>query len=137
MVVTYAGQAKDLEVIGADFRYVVLFQNDIEVTPNTVYGDLTLADFGGYAPQLITWGAVRKDECRSEMLAVPMVFTATGTPLPQTIYGYAIIDSISGPLPGTTVLRAHRFECPKTLKHAGDSVVVQPGEVATGCCGCQ
>lgn len=100
----------------ATANVIILYQNNVAVSPNTVMADLTEATFQGYAaipgasgPQLTVldpstgqWVIVIKAP------AGGYIFVCTGlSNVPQTIYGYALVDHTK-----TTLLGVQPFPAP-------------------------
>jgi len=107
---------------------VILFKDPITPTPATVVGDLTPADFDGYAPlaKAASGPVVTTDpDTGDKLIRIPDPaggwnwVTSGVTNLPQTIYGYALTDNTGADLYGI-----HVFDTPITLTAAGQGVVI-------------
>jgi len=112
---------------GGPFDAVTLmcFQNDVTLSPATVIGDLTVADFHGYANEVgVAFSSPFYDTDGSALVVgASHAFIATsGGPLnPQTIYGYAI-----GPAGLGSLSAAYKFDTGAPIAAVGDAVVVVP-----------
>jgi hypothetical protein len=99
---------------------VGLFQNNIVPNLTTTLGDLTVADFTGYAPVTVTaWDATHLDPITGEPViesTTPLVFTQTGTTIVNTIYGLYLEDG-SGNL-----LSAEKFDTPIQMDTTGKQI---------------
>jgi len=102
-----------------DEAKVILFQNNVTLTKDTVIADLTPATFGGYAAKVLGAGdptsginpATGQWELRMREPVGGIEFTTSGTSnLPQTIYGYAIVSE-----DGTELFASKKFDTPITL----------------------
>lgn len=71
-----------------------LFVNDITPTHDTVTGDFVEASFGGYASGDISGsGTISENGSDEATLTFPtFTNTATGSGLPQSVYGYYVTD---------------------------------------------
>lgn len=74
----------------------MLFKNSVDVTPDTVYGDLVECDFGGYArvtlnPSTWTTPTLVGGLIQTSYGVTPLLWTATSGAT-NVIYGYALID---------------------------------------------
>lgn len=140
MIATNAMQAASVDAIiagavfngpaGDEFK-IMLFKNNVTVSPATVIGDLEAADFGGATPK--TCGA---GECTSAIDPVTgerqirvlepaggFEFTVDSSDnLPQTIHGFAMTNEA-----GTELIAAENFTTPIPLAEIGHVVdVPQP-----------
>ncbi len=109
-------------------RLIRLFMNNIIPTRQTVVGDLTTPTFTGYADKAmgIALGREGTDPLsgKNEVIAVPALGGLVWAPsdavnLPQTIYGWAMVDST-----GAFLIGAERFPNPIILSGAGQLVSV-------------
>lgn len=106
-----------------------LMQNNPAITAATVVGDLTEADYGGYAAKAATAAAaVFTDPLTGNLIiripdpAGGWAFASTGTPpanVPQTIYGAYVTDAA-----GAILLGAVKFADPITITAAGQIIDV-------------
>jgi hypothetical protein len=105
---------------------LVLLKADFTPDENLVLADVTLADFDGYAAKTPTAGAqqVGTDPLTQEQivtLAEPVGgwrWATTGlTNLPQTIFGFALLDTTSA-----TLFAIQRLAEPLTLTAVGNQV---------------
>lgn len=101
-----------------------LFQNNHTCVEADVIGNFTAATYVGYADQVLS-GAVDggiDGNDRDTWSFTALAFAATsGSGLPQTIYGYIVIDS------GATVaLYGENFAPAITLAASGDGFTVPP-----------
>lgn len=140
MVPTQAVAERAMILLGADSttlnkssgsaNLMILFQNPATPGPQMVMADFTEADFDGYAARDVLYDGLPEsiDPVTGDILiSVPPETTAylwetTGlTNLPQTIYGYAIVNSTK-----TTVYAAERFDEPIELNAVNQSISI-PG----------
>jgi len=107
---------------------MILFQNNVAPGRGQVIGDFVEADFTGYNPVEIVEGPMPQTDdpaTGDALVTFPPVaggftFTTTGTTsLPQTIYGFAIVDDAK-----TVVYAAGLLEDPVTLTGSGQTLVV-------------
>jgi hypothetical protein len=107
-----------------DGAIVRLFQNDVTPDRDTVIGDLTAADFTGYADSAaVTWATPFLDSNGDAILPGDLKEFMAGSPVTvsNTIYGYAIVNT------GATVLLwAERFDAPVIVSTAGKTIAVMP-----------
>jgi len=79
--------------VAVDGKTVHLFQNNHDVTRNTVLADLTECDFDGYAPLDPAWVPSVASGAEDVALAPSLIFEAgAGLAGPQTVYGYYVTD---------------------------------------------
>lgn len=99
-----------------------LFVNNPAMADEDVtLGDLTEASFGGYAAiSGITFpAAVINGADHGETLSPTQTWTATGAPLPQTVYGMYMTMTVSG---SDKLIFVKRFSSPQVLSLAGETV---------------
>lgn len=114
-----------LKAVGAELAapLLLLFQNEIAINANTVFADLTEADFDGYArPAALAFGASFQGATDDWEINAPSVqFVASGGTTPNTIYGWAIVTAA-----GDTLLLAERLPVPVPVIATNDGLTVQP-----------
>ena len=102
-----------------------LYQNNATLSRATVIGDLTPADFHGYAAvTAVTFSSPFLDADGTALaLGADHAFVATsgGTLNPQTIYGYYV-----GPAGLADFAAAYAFDTPVPIVVVGNAVVVVP-----------
>lgn len=108
---------------GANSGLVTLFTNNYTPTTSSVPGSFTAATFGGGSAQAtpaatdagVVPGGV------DNWIFGPLTWTATGSGLPVTVYGYYV--TITSPITSVTrVLWAQRFDTPQALSSAGQTI---------------
>lgn len=109
---------------------LILFQNNIAINDATLMANLTEATFDGYAAISLPLGGatVGIDPLTGQQFldVIPglagNIFTCTGGAAePQTVYGYAIVNSTK-----TILLAAQNFTPPVTFTGAGQILDVGP-----------
>jgi hypothetical protein len=102
---------------------LVLFKTAITLTKNTVFADLTVADFVGYAPvTAIAFGTPYIDQLGNARMDAPSVdFQMTADTTPNTIYGWALLDSA-----GAVFRCGVQYQQPIPLTQALQGFSVQP-----------
>lgn len=108
---------------GGNSAMVRLFQNNITPTSSTVRGDFveaTAGGFGGQAtPTAVDAGVVPGGA--DNWIFSPITWTATGSSLPQTMYGYWV-EWVS-PLDSTLRLGwCQRFDTPQVITASGQPI---------------
>jgi hypothetical protein len=106
---------------------VRLAQNAFVPAPSRVLADFTIATFGGYADLLAGIGNAQQfnDPATGGRVAQLLEpaggwhWQATGAALPQTIYGYYVVDNA-----GVQVLGCALFTTPVVLTANGDAIDV-------------
>lgn len=101
---------------------VGLFKNNVTPTDTTVIGDLTDADFSGYAevtPGAGAWTVTPGDP--TVAVCSEQDFTSDADQTLQTIYGYFIKRATSGEL-----VWAERLPSPQDIQNNGDRVSITP-----------
>lgn len=101
-----------------------LFTNPITPSKNTLYADLTVATFTGYALVALTYSAELTDGAGVQQLVSNLCnFRATGTPASEVLYGYFITDGNVSPV----LYGLETFPSPIVVSVAGNGVsVVSP-----------
>jgi len=110
-------------------KYLRLFKNDIEPDPTTLIGDITDADFDGYADVAVeeAIATIGIDALTGNRRVVVLqaaggsVFQVSGgvTNLPQTIYGWALLNNAK-----TAIVGIERFETPIVLANIDDMLTI-------------
>lgn len=100
--------------------YLMLYTNNIAVTPDLEIEDLTEASYSGYARQAITWDATPKHSSETDCPIIVaddvLNFERTAGGLDQVVRGYAIVSAIGG----TAKLYATRqLDAPETMEVGG------------------
>lgn len=94
-----------------DGSKMILFTNEVAITPKTVLADLTqplVGDYPAYAAQALTWGAASRNALGKIVTeATAIAWTIGSGDPPLTATGYGIVDGA-----GTTLLAAEVFEEP-------------------------
>jgi len=120
------GELKICNVLksGLGIQKIILFQNNITVDEDTVFGDLTEATFSGYMSVTPTWGTPAIDGAgKASMTATPVVFAHNGGGTSNTIFGYAWVDaSVMDP----KIIAANTLATPKSMSVLGDSLTITP-----------
>lgn len=104
----------------ADGHAAGLYTNNHTPALGDAFAAYTEATFGGYAQVPLASpvsGGVTADIAKQTF--APVTFTATGSGLPVTVYGYFIVR-------GTKLIGAELFVVPITLSTAGQAIVVVP-----------
>lgn len=118
----------------ANANEIVLVKAAFTPSEDMVIGDLTLADFDGYAPKAGVIGSqeVGIDPATGQQVitlkeaAGGWRFEVTGvTNLPQTIHGFGLTDST-----GATLLAVQLLEEPVTLSAVGHFIDLGVAEIA-------
>lgn len=98
---------------------VMLYTNNIAVTPDLDLGDLTEATFSGYARVPVTWDDVVR---HSSETGAPVIvsedvclFARTAGGLDQTVRGYALVT----PSPGSILLAVRALDTPEAMEAGG------------------
>jgi len=95
------------------FQKLVLFTAPTSVSASTVYTDLTLATFSGYAAATPTWGTIAIDGGgKAAMSATAITFSHSGGGTANTVYGWAWIDD---DLTGKKLINATLLASPKSF----------------------
>lgn len=112
----FAGQLDGLKVM--------LFANNLDITPSTVYADLVPATFDGYAPQDNTWlpAALQESEEIARIQGETVEFAATGSTTPNIVYGWALVTSGGSP----AIRLVKKLENPVNIAGVGDGLFVDP-----------
>lgn len=110
----------------SDFLEIGLFKNDFFPVPSMVFGDLTEADFTGYARKEIDredWAepvaGSGSDAGKAVITAPDQVFSSSDVSS-QELFGYFILDPSDN-----TLLWAERFATSRTIEN-GQSVTIRP-----------
>lgn len=100
-----------------------LFKNDVTPVETTVEGDLTEADFTGYASIALTpatWTTTAG--APSDVTYPQQTFASSANQAAQNVYGYYIVQTSSGKL-----VAAERFSsAPYVIVNNGDAIKVTP-----------
>lgn len=100
-----------------------LFKSNTTLTTATAIGDLTLADFTGYADITLTgasWGVT--DAAPSVSSYALQTFTSTAGSQNQDVYGYVVTDAA-----GTTAIWGETFsDGPYNIANNGDKIEITP-----------
>lgn len=102
---------------------VLLFSNNISLQESTVFADLVEPTAAGYARSAaLTWAGPYTDgEGNQEVVGDLKNFAFSGNSVPDTIYGYAVVEGGGSP----HLLFAERFHAPITPQ-AGQVIQVAP-----------
>lgn len=116
-----------LLAVGGPFHLptLTLFQQGVAVTPATLYADLTIANFSGFAPvaALTFEGPYYDVDNTALVIGASTAFIATtGSPfVPNTIGGYVLANA------GLTAIQVgYNFATPVGVNAPGDAVPVVP-----------
>lgn len=103
--------------------HLVLFANNLTITPETLLDDLTLATFVGYtAVTAPVWSVAFQDPQGAMAITAPSkTWIATAATPVNTIYGWAITDEDD-----TGLLIASLFPLPIVIDAVGKGVTAQP-----------
>lgn len=114
------------QMIVAPMLKVVLFANDVTITAATVYADMTLATFSGYAAVTPTWGAPATDaNGKAWSQGSACLFQGSGGGVTNSIYGYALVSQDVS-LVNRIVMIEKIAGGPKTMGASGSIIVVAP-----------
>lgn len=108
--------------------YIHLIKAPITVTPAVVVGDLTEADYAGYASQIALPVGTTFDDAQGNIIQLfaGKVFTPTAGTTPNVIYGwYGIAQADAAPAPAI-ILQLVMFEVPVNLADALDTLPIWP-----------
>jgi hypothetical protein len=102
---------------------VMLYQNAVILSPSTVIANLTVADFDGYANVVgMTWESPYIDTDGSALVfGANQTILCTGSTMPNTIYGYALVN-----VGVTALLAAYAFAAPIGISASGQAVSFLP-----------
>lgn len=103
-----------------------LFQNDLVPDNDTDVGDLTIADFTGYADVTVvsaSWSRGQIPDFREQEIWFNggATFTQTGTTITNTVYGWYIVDTA-----GTVLKAVRRFNVPILFDTTGRKLFLKP-----------
>lgn len=101
-----------------------LYQNDLTPTPEDVLGDYVPCDYDGASLLPVLWGSDPFIETSgtATMYGATLIFQPTGTAMPNPVYGYYVINSITAEL-----LYAQRFSgAPLSIGGTLTALPVQP-----------
>lgn len=106
---------------------IKLFQNNVTLTPDMVVGDFTEADFSGYADAEVTsTGTAWDDENLNGVMSFTGVhFQGSTGAITNTIYGWYMIATVSGPTPDELV-QAVLFDTPIPINGSMDAIDFAP-----------
>jgi hypothetical protein len=113
-----------------DGAKVHLFKNNVTPSPGMLIGDLTEADFDGYAASsAIVWGTPGfLPDGTAAVVGTQKTFTVGASPVVlNTVYGYYVTDGA-----GTGLLFARKFDAAVVLSAGGQFIVVLPTYPAYG-----
>jgi hypothetical protein len=103
----------------------VLFTNNVAPAPSSVLVNFTLATFGGYAAAAVTFNnAYIGSDGLIHVTFSSALFVATGSGLPQTVYGYGLTNTA-----GTVWVGGALLATPFNLQVASDAVPITPDVV--------
>lgn len=88
-----------------------------------VWTSFTEATFGGYARANCTVGAPSTSAGLATMAVTPVTFTHDSSVSPETIKGYAVVDTAFSPY---HLILAEDFSVPKVMAVSGDSITLTP-----------
>ena len=99
---------------------LALFQNNLTPGPSTVFADLTLATFSGYAEVTPAFGAATtvSDKGQTED-TFQRTFVCDGGGIGNTIYGYVVYDALVN-----VILWAERFDFSVVMTTNGNTIRV-------------
>jgi len=110
--------------IAAASLFLRLFQNDFTPDVDTVWADLTEADFDGYTEWVVEWSPTILDGDVAKTTAGLHTFLATGGTTPNDIYGWALVTGVGGG-GDVEIILAERFAgAPITIDAAGEHINV-------------
>lgn len=101
-----------------------LFKNNFTPSPTMAIGDLTEADFTGYAASsAVTWAAAAYlPDGTAVVVGDSKTFQVGATPtILNTVYGWYLTDAA-----GTTLIFARRFDTPVVLSAAHQILTILP-----------
>jgi hypothetical protein len=103
---------------------VVLYKNNFDWTRAAVLGSLTLCDFDGYAaasPVAFNPAYLDPVDGKNKLSASSLFFYCTGSTTPNTVYGYAVLNTA-----GSAVEFGAAFDAPIEITAAGQAVEASP-----------
>jgi len=112
---------------------LVLFQNDLTPVAETVYGDLVVADFSGYASILLNTagdctgflqGPMTNGDGEWQLFLDQQNFEANAATVPNSVFGAAIVD-----VTGTRILAIKRFPNPPDVMDENLDVIKVSGAI--------
>lgn len=107
--------------ISTDMK-LVLFKASVVISDDTVYGDLTIADYSGYSSQTVSFPASSIDgDAKASSLAPMITFTHSGGGTSNVIYGYALVD-----VGDNTLIFVEMFAAPQSMSVSGDFIKITP-----------
>lgn len=116
-----------LLAVGGPFHLLTLtlFQAGLVVTPATLYADLPIADFSGFAPvaSIVFEGPYYDVDNTALVIGAATAFIATAASpfVSNSIGGYALVNA------GLTAIAAgYNFQTPVGVNVPGDAVAVVP-----------
>lgn len=100
-----------------------LYKNNFTPVDGSVIGDITPADFSGYAglQDLLSWATPTWISPRASSTHANVVWTHNGGGTPNDIYGYYVVDSL-----GDLAWAERNASAPVTISAAGQTYTVTP-----------
>ena len=100
-----------------------LYKNNFTPTEDSVIGDVTPANFSGYAglQSFSSWNAATWGSPRATATAADVVWTHNGGGTPNDIYGYYVVDGS-----GALAWAERNAVAPVTISGAGQTYTVKP-----------
>jgi hypothetical protein len=119
-VIPDAGKLERLADLQVATRKLRLGKTSITINADTVIGDFTEADFGGYAAVTLAWGSASIDgDDNAEDTATDAVFTRGASGSNNTIYNWYITDS-----GGTKLYSCRALDVAVPLNGNGDTLTI-------------
>lgn len=135
MAVVYVreGMLVELDAILAEASLVVLWTNSgLIPTVTTVFTDLVLATFSGYAPVTPSFGAGGIDSNgNAARTAGVCQFTHNGGGVSNNVYGWALCRYVGGV---AKIRHVERFsDAPRVMAASGNTIFITPTKTQGGC----
>jgi hypothetical protein len=127
LVVADSAEVSLLDIMKAAFNSsfaltMHLYQNSFSPYDAMTIGMFTESTFGGYSALAITgWATPTFVSPRAVMNASALLWTATGSGLPQNVYGYYVTDGA-----GNLIFAQYDPNAPVVLVNPGDPYAVIP-----------
>jgi len=97
-----------------------LYQNNYTPVQGSVIGSFTVATFSGYAADWCAFGSATTVSNKAKIVGTTDVeFTHNGGGTSNTIYGYYVVDTVSG-----EVVWAERFAASQAMANNGDKITI-------------